>query len=343
MGKAFHSAAANGDIIGGGGHMMAGGLSFTDEQRPVLHRRLAEAFGLDKGNLEGDLAPVVEVGASASEFAPDQWALIFKELAPFGNGNPCPPLIVEVAELLEVRPCFRARFVPLYWSDEEDDPEEPFVMKPRKNPAHGGVVEHFTNATVGVFQDEIAQAAMLMTRLKMGNDPVSKYLADRLDAEARRPGGSSTKRPPPRKPQCPSPFSDASTRPGAAGLASARSVQRHPTPTANPVPVASTMKQNVFAGTESVVMQDAFPSEIRQPGWQNRRAPGPTKGTFRIKSPISCSTPSGSNIEQAEMLWQVHRFGNSDTKSARAVSAVNLLSTPVGQRPPARNFKVVSR
>jgi len=98
MGRHFHAAAVEGLITEGGGHEMAGGLSFREETRERLHEFLNRSCQLT----EDRLVPVADVVAPASILQPKQWAQAFEGLAPFGRGNPCPGLYVEAAELLHV-------------------------------------------------------------------------------------------------------------------------------------------------------------------------------------------------------------------------------------------------
>jgi hypothetical protein len=51
----------------------------------------------------------VEARCSASALSPGDWGKYFEMLMPFGNGNPCPPLLVERAALLGIRVRTRVR------------------------------------------------------------------------------------------------------------------------------------------------------------------------------------------------------------------------------------------
>jgi hypothetical protein len=99
MENLFSRALAGEMIVGGGGHHMAGGLSFTDGQKDVLQNNLGMLSHLTKAQL----VPVVEAIAPASRLSPSDWASVFRKLKPFGQANRAPALLVEAAELLGVR------------------------------------------------------------------------------------------------------------------------------------------------------------------------------------------------------------------------------------------------
>lgn len=107
MGDLFHRAADAEPkvILKGGGHDMAGGLRFSDAQRRGLSAGLEN---LSQWRPENSVSSV-EVVTSPSQLAPLEWAGIFRRLAPFGNGNEAPALIIEVAELRNVHVCTHTR------------------------------------------------------------------------------------------------------------------------------------------------------------------------------------------------------------------------------------------
>jgi single-stranded DNA-specific DHH superfamily exonuclease len=150
LGKAFHALVAGSQIKKGGGHPMAGGLGFADSQRDGLETNLIAAYqrqimerhlsksaeSADHDDICEDYASdgdIIELAASASDFSPEEWAEIFERIRPLGNGNPCPPLLVEAAELLSVEPRTNNRFAPFGRpdfgesegeNDDEDDDED---------------------------------------------------------------------------------------------------------------------------------------------------------------------------------------------------------------------------
>jgi single-stranded-DNA-specific exonuclease len=99
MGQMLHQAKGKNLITEGGGHPMAGGMEFSEDQRKELQTFLNSQSQLD----ESDLVPVVNVLAPASALSPRLWVQAFDKLAPFGNGNPFPDLVVEAGHLLGVR------------------------------------------------------------------------------------------------------------------------------------------------------------------------------------------------------------------------------------------------
>jgi hypothetical protein len=99
LGKLLQAAKRQGVIEDGGGHEMAGGLTFLEGQR----HRAPKWLEANAGITDEDLVPKVERAAAPSLLAPKDWAQVLKPLAPFGKDNPCPALFVEAAELLGVR------------------------------------------------------------------------------------------------------------------------------------------------------------------------------------------------------------------------------------------------
>lgn len=100
LGALFHRAVGEKLLLRGGGHAMAGGLTFRDERREELQAWLHREGGAAAANLD---APIV-AEISAAHFSPEDWRAIKRELAPFGSGNPEPPLVVEGAMLIAVKP-----------------------------------------------------------------------------------------------------------------------------------------------------------------------------------------------------------------------------------------------
>jgi single-stranded-DNA-specific exonuclease len=90
-------------ITNGGGHQMAGGLKFSEKKKIRLQSWLNKNCGLSAE----DLSPILIAPAPASILPPTRWGKLFTGLAPFGQDNPIPPLLVRCAKLLGIRP--RAR------------------------------------------------------------------------------------------------------------------------------------------------------------------------------------------------------------------------------------------
>jgi hypothetical protein len=89
LGKKIKEAMALGLILKGGGHEMAGGLSFRESQRETLEEWLNETSGLDFT----DFFHTAEIVAEAETFSPGDWNSIYRALAPFGMGNLEPSLV----------------------------------------------------------------------------------------------------------------------------------------------------------------------------------------------------------------------------------------------------------
>lgn len=96
MGTAIQTAAAEGVILGGGGHPMAAGLKLGLDQVEQLRVWLNDNCGLS----EDDLIPDVEVLGRCESLTPEEWCDVFDSLEPFGNGNPKPSLYLQQGELV---------------------------------------------------------------------------------------------------------------------------------------------------------------------------------------------------------------------------------------------------
>jgi len=118
MGKKFQEACQKGAITKGGGHPMAGGLTFSRAQ----FRRLEKWLDKNSGLQADDFKTRVKAYASPSVFSPREWWNLFERLRPFGSQNPCPPLIVERAELQSIR--VRTKMPHDYYYDQEPEAEE---------------------------------------------------------------------------------------------------------------------------------------------------------------------------------------------------------------------------
>jgi single-stranded-DNA-specific exonuclease len=100
MGTKLEAAQKKGLAIKGGGHPMAGGLSFSWNNSTQLHHW----FHCNSGLRPIHFKPQRSALASAAIMSPEEWWHLFDHLRPFGSDNPCPPLVVPKAVLLGVRP-----------------------------------------------------------------------------------------------------------------------------------------------------------------------------------------------------------------------------------------------
>jgi hypothetical protein len=190
MGNLMHKAVRNQAITKGGGHPMAAGLSFSDAQRRKLAKSLGSLSGFDPGGYK----PVVEIAVPASALPPNEWARAFQALRPFGNGNDCPALIVEAADLTKVR--VRTRRVTtaqqqVYEADAHDGETVPGC----EADAHDGEPvpdEECQSSEAGLStvkpsywafsQSEITGLVPFLVRLRERSDAVSRYLREQLRA-----------------------------------------------------------------------------------------------------------------------------------------------------------------
>lgn len=95
LGGKIKEALALGYIFKGGGHEMAGGLSFRESQRETLEKWLNETSGLNPD----DFVHKAEIVAEAEAFSPADWNSIYRALAPFGMGNLEPSLVAREVSL----------------------------------------------------------------------------------------------------------------------------------------------------------------------------------------------------------------------------------------------------
>jgi len=116
LGQAIQTAVKDEVIDGGGGHEMAGGLFFKEEQREKFERWVNETSGLD----EKQFVRKVEIIAPAETFDAETWFGIYRALEPFGNGNPEPSLIASDVVLASV---------PLKLGKDRDESGDPSVKK----------------------------------------------------------------------------------------------------------------------------------------------------------------------------------------------------------------------
>jgi single-stranded DNA-specific DHH superfamily exonuclease len=317
VGKAFHSAVAAEFIERGGGHLMAGGLSFNDRQQRRLHKRLAYIFDLKQKTYQEDLRQVIDLTASASEFAPAEWAAIFEVLAPFGNGNPCPPLIVESAELLGVRPVTRTRQVSL--GRREDETDEQFEAADNDN-SRTKIKYRLADKENhwAIKPNEIVSHQLLIQRLRDKRDVVSNIIMTNLDAEAL--GALANYQPPtPEEARLPDPVLQSINRmmkqPGifdpkhfkgiVTRLQTRHLLQQNPTNSRR-------VELNRY------FLEDAFPAEI------SKLQPKPLpqawgyRATFMDKFTRRIFFANWTDLEEAEVLWQVHRFLENQAEGGEA-------------------------
>ncbi|MEQ2009617.1 MAG: DHHA1 domain-containing protein [Limisphaerales bacterium] len=100
LGVLFQRAHAAGLILRGGGHAAAGGLTFQASNKEALEFWLNN----EVGKTLPPPAKSMEADVSATTFSPKEWGEVLSSLAPFGNGNPAPDLVLEGAVLTELRP-----------------------------------------------------------------------------------------------------------------------------------------------------------------------------------------------------------------------------------------------
>jgi single-stranded DNA-specific DHH superfamily exonuclease len=104
LGTHLALAVTQGIIAEGGGHKMAGGLRFTERQRPGLHRWLNRLFEDQKLNetWKRFFFRRAEVVARLEDLTLKQWFRVMKLLRPFGQANPGMSIYLENAWLEKV-------------------------------------------------------------------------------------------------------------------------------------------------------------------------------------------------------------------------------------------------
>jgi single-stranded-DNA-specific exonuclease len=180
LGVAFHTAAKEKFIQGGGGHPMAGGLEFTDKQRGRLHKRLAHLLGLTPERQRELSTPIIELALPASSFTPEEWAGIFAKLRPFGNGNPYPPLIIEAAELISVHALTRSKTDPYDRVDKNESNGTESKSEAEPADESSNEVDDAQNYWEFKFAD-VLDGQVFITRLHEQADPVAAWLARMFD------------------------------------------------------------------------------------------------------------------------------------------------------------------
>jgi hypothetical protein len=305
MGSIFHQASKEGVIVEGGGHPMAGGLSFREKQRVNLHAELAS-------RAPGELAPVapsVEMVASASSFYPFEWAAIFRRLAPFGNGNPPPALIVEQAELLGIRVRTRLDRPPLLTQQTELASPGSFGG-PNRKPSRGAVNDtQGSRSSYWAFaQTDVKDLVLLLNRLREKSDPMSAYVRDQLDPDAAQALEKFEN------------FSRDSERLRAALIDSLNQIITTSTLfdpdrldgirlrgetklIAQQNPTGQKLLQ-----LNRLLLEDVFPKELVRREIQRTRRVWAYQGNFEDRITGRYFTALWSELEEAEVLWQVHRF-----------------------------------
>jgi single-stranded-DNA-specific exonuclease len=187
MGRLFHSAGRE-RLAAGGGHEMAGGLSFSEENREKLGKFLDDGCGLDRAHM----VPVVEVVAPASVLTAGEWGEVFAQLAPFGRGNLCPGLYVEAAELMGVRPRTKlSRHVKLeYQADKAAiSPEQRAAMglsAKRGRAREQDRPEPTVWAYVGIFNDLITQRALFALWTDLDAAELGWHVSEFMEARRSR-------------------------------------------------------------------------------------------------------------------------------------------------------------
>ena len=308
MGSAIKEAIAKAQLRRGGGHYMAAGLEFTDKQRPCLHQRLAESFGLTPGVVSERLAPIIELAAAASSFSPDEWAEIFHRLSPFGNGNPIPPLIVEAAELLGVQALTRIQTDPFdcVTAAEKDEAQPELAARSGQPTEDAGIAP--TDYWAFLPQD-VRDAGNFLRRLREQRDPVAQHLYAKFDAEAVCAIDSDTD---PKGEAAPNQLKlvlkSLNRIMGATDLYDSERF-RH---IKLQVQTTHLLKQNLkgkhLIQLNRALLEDAFPGELRR--LRGRRLPQvyAYEGQFQDRITGRHFFAQWLDFQQAEIVWQVHRF-----------------------------------
>jgi single-stranded-DNA-specific exonuclease len=91
LGEATESAVKNGILLGGGGHKMACGVSFSDNKVTDLRNWMNNKCKLT----DDDFVPTYRILGHGLTQHPKFWLDIYDKLAPFGMGNPKPLLCIK--------------------------------------------------------------------------------------------------------------------------------------------------------------------------------------------------------------------------------------------------------
>jgi len=309
FGTLFHDAAVKkkSAILSGGGHPMAGGLSFSDEQRKDIQANLVRISGFD---LKSHV-PWVEVAAPASAFSPGEWRTLFLDLRPFGNGNACPSLLVEAAELLSVRV---RTSVAERWQDRSDQPalDDLEVTEPNEPEPTKEARSHYWS----FIGSDIRELVPFIGRLQGGEDNISKYLQGQLDpvATAAIAGYKN--------------YARDAERVSRALARSLDRIIRRPTfydserferiqlrrDTSNILKMDPKGVGRVQLNR--MLLEDAYPKELRRRPLQGVPHVFAYEGLFEDKITGKSFFAQWTELEQAEVLWQVHRFRLNDETGA---------------------------
>lgn len=300
MGKLFHAATEGNIITQGGGHPMAGGLSFSEEQRKDLHLKLGKESGFDPAKR----VTWVEVAAPASSLPPPQWAWLFKRLAPFGNGNPCPALIVEAAELIGVRVRTRVVQPALHrikstqselGLDQNSGSNSSNRAKPKTN--------YWEFST-----SEIKDLEAFLERLRGKTDAVSCYLWEQLEPstvaalERRRDSQKDSEL-----------FlqllvSNLNRIIKDPALYDPTRFERIKLRSDTKTVWRQGAKGKALIQFNRLLLEDAYPKELCRQELQGMPRVFAYEGQFRDKVTGKIFFAQWLDLEQAEVLWQVHRF-----------------------------------
>jgi hypothetical protein len=279
-----------------------------------LPKRLAYALGLNSQTYQyqHDLKPVVEMAASASEFSPEEWAVIFKSLAPFGNGNPCPNLIVEAAELIGVRASTRARFTALAKSDEADGEGSEFVnensSKKTPSPSADNSKAYVRQNNWEFVAEDVGDATSLMDRLREKNDPVAIFLSSKMDSQETQAVEKFNRRDAHadnllgrvlnrlnRIMEEPGLYDPERFEGIILRLQTRHLLEQDPT-------------NRRLTELNRYLLEDAFPAEIKKLKTKPLPQVWAYEGQFWDKFTGKSFFAHWLDLEQAEVMWQVHRF-----------------------------------
>ena len=172
LGEWLSKAKAEGRIFEGGGHKMAGGLRFSERQRPDLHRWLNQECPIENA------IPKVELAVKFEDLTLPQWWEVMRQLRPFGQAHPYTPICLENAWLENVRfarfrkvnPAAAPGREPLEPGlNQPDEPPPDIYEFEEREPEDDGVPDSDCFA-IGSFQSKHRQAG------RTGNQPISNYI-----------------------------------------------------------------------------------------------------------------------------------------------------------------------
>lgn len=307
MGQIFHQAARGGAIIEGGGHPMAGGLSFQEKQRDKLPLELSR-------RAPAVSAPRTEVVASAASFLPAEWAQIFAALAPFDSkGNPPPALIIEQAELLGVRVRTRGKKPPPSFTLQELEPEEE-NDKLDEAAAATEAGDNIRPSYWAFVAKDIKLVPSLLTKLSNQSDPFSAGLLGRMDSaviEAMQKIKHSRREIQELQSVLAKNLNRLIVGPLLLPPESLNSPESLPKLTfrqetksiANQNPSGQRLVQ-----LNRLILEDVYAEELARREIHCTRAVWSYQGNFEDKTTGRFFSAVWLDLEEAETLWQVHRF-----------------------------------